>query len=201
MSKAIKKKPSRPTCPVTKIKLHGVPHLRVTQLNRLSKTQKRPQRPFGGNLSSKAMREAIKQINQTIGAPLDIGQVCIKIAGRDAGKIAVVIDKPKNNFVMIDGQVRRRKCNISHLIAVDKKIKIKQNATTEIVIEGLKSLGIKVTKTKPKKPLARQKRIRKTKRITVETKPKEEKPGIAQKNTKDNKAKSKNGSKKKSGKR
>ena len=36
---------------------------------------------------------------------MDIGQICIKIAGRDAGKKAVIIDILKGQMVLIDGEV------------------------------------------------------------------------------------------------
>ena len=45
----------------------------------------------------------------------ETGRICIKIAGRDAGNICIVIDKIDENYVLIDGNVRRRKCNIAHL--------------------------------------------------------------------------------------
>ena len=51
---------------------------------------------------------------------------CVKIAGRDAGGRAVIVDVLDDNFVLIDGGVRRRKCNIIHLEPSDKKIDIKK---------------------------------------------------------------------------
>ena len=57
---------------------------------------------------------------------LDVGRVCMKIAGRDSNKIAVVIKKLDNNHVMIDGNVRRKKCNIRHLEPLDKVLQIKE---------------------------------------------------------------------------
>lgn len=38
---------------------------------------------------------------------MEIGRVCIKIAGRDAGMKCVVVEQLDNNFVLIDGQTRR----------------------------------------------------------------------------------------------
>ena len=55
---------------------------------------------------------------------IKIGRVCIKIAGRDAGQTAIVIDVIDNNYVLIDGNVRRKKCNIKHLEPLKDKIKI-----------------------------------------------------------------------------
>jgi large subunit ribosomal protein L34e len=55
------RKPSIQRCAITGEKLHWVPQERPSGLRKLSKTQKRPQRPFGGVLSSKGMREVLKQ--------------------------------------------------------------------------------------------------------------------------------------------
>jgi len=52
-----------------------------------------------------------------------IGRVCMKIAGRDAGKIGVIVDTLENGFVLIDGAVRRRKCNVMHLEFLDEDVK------------------------------------------------------------------------------
>jgi large subunit ribosomal protein L34e len=53
------RKPSRATCPMTGEKLQGVPNLRPVGISRLPKTKRRPQRAFGGVLSSRAARRVI----------------------------------------------------------------------------------------------------------------------------------------------
>jgi len=73
---------------------------------------------------------------------LDIGRVCVKVAGREAGKYCVVVDRIDDKFVLIDGDVRRKRCNISHLEPVDKVIKIKKGADTKTVVELMKKEGI-----------------------------------------------------------
>lgn len=61
-------------------------------------------------------------------AAIEIGTVCIKARGREAGRKAVVVDIDKN-FAIIDGpKVRRRKCNIMHLFPTGEKIKIGKGA-------------------------------------------------------------------------
>lgn len=52
--------PKQPVCAVTGKKLHGVPRKTTTELKNMPKTHKRPQRPFGGVLSSEASREVHK---------------------------------------------------------------------------------------------------------------------------------------------
>ena len=50
------KKPSRAVCATTGKPLQAVPQLRGSAMKRLEKSKRRPERPFGGILSSKAMR-------------------------------------------------------------------------------------------------------------------------------------------------
>ncbi len=56
-----KKKPSKAVCSVYGTPLAGVAREIPSKMSKLSKTQKRPERPFGGVLSSKAMREKMKE--------------------------------------------------------------------------------------------------------------------------------------------
>ncbi|MAG08197.1 50S ribosomal protein L14e, partial [Candidatus Woesearchaeota archaeon] len=44
-----------------------------------------------------------------------IGRLVVKTAGRDAGKKALIVDSLDKSHVLIDGETRRRKCNIAHL--------------------------------------------------------------------------------------
>jgi len=60
----------------------------------------------------------------------EIGRVCVKIAGRDAGKTAVVVDKVSGERVLIDGNVRRRKCNVKHLEPLKDILNLKKGAST-----------------------------------------------------------------------
>jgi large subunit ribosomal protein L34e len=55
-----RRKPSLGTCSVTGQTLKGVPRELPVKLRNMPKTKKRPSRPFGGVLSSKAAREEIK---------------------------------------------------------------------------------------------------------------------------------------------
>ena len=94
---------------------------------------------------------------------IDIGRICVKIAGRDAGKKCVVIDVLDENTVLIDGETRRRKCNIMHLEPLDKTVEIKKNASHEEVTKVFESLGYGIHTTKPKKTAPRPRRARKSK--------------------------------------
>jgi len=81
---------------------------------------------------------------------LDIGRVCVKLAGRDAGQVGVVVDVLDKNTVLVDGQVRRRKCNVAHLEPSAKKVDVSKGASHDKVVAALKSLGIEVVERKTK---------------------------------------------------
>lgn len=88
---------------------------------------------------------------------LEIGRLCIKTAGREAGSKIVIVDILDKNFVLIDGQVKRKRCNISHLEPLPQIIKIKKNASSDEVKKELEKLNIKINKKinkikKTKKP-------------------------------------------------
>ena len=87
---------------------------------------------------------------------LTIGRVCVKTAGRDAGQMAVIVDVLDNNLVMIDGQVRRRKCNVMHLEPTSKTVDVSKNASHGDVVKALKAVDIAVVERKPKAKAAKQ---------------------------------------------
>lgn len=91
----------------------------------------------------------------------EVGRICTKRAGRDSGLLCVIVDSLKEGMVLIDGQTRRRTCNIIHLIPSDKTLDIKKGASHEEVAEAFKSLKIDVRTTTPKKAAARPKKVRK----------------------------------------
>ncbi len=78
-------------------------------------------------------------------ALVDVGRICVKIAGREAGSTCVVVDRIDKNFVVVTGPkvfgVKRRRCNIKHLEPTPDKIDIKKGASDEEVEEALKRAG------------------------------------------------------------
>ena len=79
--------------------------------------------------------ELAKRFNVEV---IEIGRICIKNVGREAGKRCVIVDLIDRNFVLITGPksvsgIKRRRANIRHLNPVDEKIEIKRNASDEEV--------------------------------------------------------------------
>jgi len=113
---------------------------------------------------------------------LEVGRVCLKIVGREAGKVCTVVKKltegkgKSQPFVLVTGPklltgVKRRRCNIEHLEATQYTVSIKDDASDEEVIEAYKKSGL-ITKFNLKLPSAGEMKAEKTK--VKEEKPKKE---------------------------
>lgn len=64
---------------------------------------------------------------------IEVGRVCVKTAGREAGEKCVIVDVIDENFVEVVGSsVKNRRCNIQHLEPVDQTIEIKSEDPEEI---------------------------------------------------------------------
>ncbi len=73
----------------------------------------------------------------------EVGRVCVKTSGRDAGKRCVVVDLMDKNFALVTGPkqvsgVRRRRVNVNHLKPLEEKIAIEKGATDEQIAALLK---------------------------------------------------------------
>ncbi len=79
-------------------------------------------------------------------AAVEIGRLCVKLAGRDAGRDCLIVDTIDNNFVLVDGNTRRKKVNVDHLELLPQKAEIKKGASHEEVVKALEGLGIKIEK-------------------------------------------------------
>jgi len=80
-------------------------------------------------------------------ATLEVGRVCVKTAGREAGKYCVVLKKLDDAFVLITGPktltgVKRRRCNIEHLEPTSFSVKIEAEATDSVVIKAYDAIGL-----------------------------------------------------------
>ena len=84
---------------------------------------------------------------------MKLGQVVVKTAGRESNKEAVIVDFINDSFVLIDGNVKRRKCNIKHIEPLDLVLKINKNASTEDVHKAMNSVNINILERKPKKEI------------------------------------------------
>jgi len=73
---------------------------------------------------------------------IDIGRICVKLAGREAGKKCIIVDIVDKNFVLITGPeqvngVKRRRVNINHIESTEKKVNIQRGQSDEEILKTL----------------------------------------------------------------
>ena len=88
---------------------------------------------------------------------IEVGRVCAKLAGREAGKKCVVVDVIDKNFVLVTGPmkvsgVKRRRVNVGHIEPMDVKVSIKKGDDDEVVVEALKKAKLLEDMKEPVKP-------------------------------------------------
>ncbi|MGC8571155.1 50S ribosomal protein L14e [Caldivirga sp.] len=77
----------------------------------------------------------------------DVGRVCVKLAGKEAGRMCVVVDIVDERFVIVTGPrnltgVKRRRTNIKHLEPTEYKIEISKGASDEEVAKAIEAAGL-----------------------------------------------------------
>jgi len=69
----------------------------------------------------------------------DIGRLCVKTMGREAGYYCVIVDIIDKNYLLIDGlNVRRRRVNFNHIEPIADVLEIKKGASHEQVEAAIK---------------------------------------------------------------
>lgn len=77
----------------------------------------------------------------------DVGRVCVKTMGREAGSYCVVVEMKDDSHVLVTGPknlsgVRRRPCNTKHIEPLDVKVTIKSGADDDTVMKALEQAGL-----------------------------------------------------------
>ena len=69
----------------------------------------------------------------------DIGRLCVKTMGREAGHYCVIVDIVDKNYLVIDGlKVRRRRVNYNHIEPISETVEIKKGASHEELETAIK---------------------------------------------------------------
>ncbi|MEW6222281.1 MAG: 50S ribosomal protein L14e [Candidatus Hadarchaeota archaeon] len=72
---------------------------------------------------------------------MDVGRVCVKVAGKDAGKKCAIVEVLDKNFVIVSGLgMKRKRCNITHLEPTELKLEISSGASDEEVKRALEAV-------------------------------------------------------------
>tara|TARA_Y100000310_G_C20699207_1_gene828106 strand:- start:6562 stop:6957 length:396 start_codon:yes stop_codon:yes gene_type:complete len=105
----------------------------------------------------------------------EVGRLAVKIAGRDAGKVCVIVDVLEGNRVLVDGETRRKKVNPKHLEPLGQLVKLSKGASHDDVKKALKPLDIETQDTKPKSAAERPKKQKVNKKELAKDDPKAKK--------------------------
>ena len=77
---------------------------------------------------------------------IEVGRVCVKVAGRETGRKCVIVDVMDKSFVLVTGPkkvtgVKRRRVNINHVAPLEDTIQVKRGASDEEVTQMLEAAG------------------------------------------------------------
>lgn len=94
---------------------------------------------------------------------IEPGRIVLKIAGRESGHYAVIVENINDNFVLITGPksitgVKRRKCNIDHIEPTEHKFEINSKADDASIESLWRSSGL-IEKLEIKVPVKRSKEV------------------------------------------
>ncbi len=77
---------------------------------------------------------------------IEVGRICVKTSGREAGHKCVIVELIDKNFALVTGprevtSVKRRRVNIAHVEPTADKISIERGANDEDVAKALEAAG------------------------------------------------------------
>jgi len=77
---------------------------------------------------------------------IEVGRICVKLAGRETGRKCVIINVVDKSFVLVTGPkkvtgVKRRRVNINHISPLPDRIEIQRGASDEEVTTTLETAG------------------------------------------------------------
>ena len=73
---------------------------------------------------------------------IEVGRICVKLSGHEAGKKCVIVDVIDKNFALVTGPknltgIRRRRTNVDHLEPTPESVELKKGAADEEVEKAL----------------------------------------------------------------
>jgi large subunit ribosomal protein L14e len=73
---------------------------------------------------------------------IEVGRICVKITGREAGSKCIIVDVIDKNFVLITGPqkvtgVKRRRANVNHIEPTENKVDIKRGENDEEITAAI----------------------------------------------------------------
>jgi large subunit ribosomal protein L14e len=73
---------------------------------------------------------------------IEVGRICVKLNGREAGHKCVIVDVIDKNFVLVTGPkkvtgIRRRRTNVKHLELTEDIVEVKKGASDDDVSKAI----------------------------------------------------------------
>jgi large subunit ribosomal protein L14e len=77
---------------------------------------------------------------------IEVGRICVKMAGRESGRKCVIVDVMDKSFILVTGPkkvtgVKRRRVNINHVAPLEDIVQVKRGASDEEVAQMLEAEG------------------------------------------------------------
>ena len=77
---------------------------------------------------------------------IEVGRVCVKVAGRESARKCVIVDVMDKSFVLVTGPkkvtgIKRRRVNINHVAPTEDTIQVNRGASDEEVTQILEADG------------------------------------------------------------
>ena len=105
-----------------------------------------------------------------------IGRICLKLAGRDAGRKCAIVEVVDDRFVVVDGNVRSKKVNVKHLEPLAEEIEVGKGSHEEVKA-AFEKLSLAVWEKRSKEKKDRPRKVKK-KKVVAEKSKKEKKAEI-----------------------
>lgn len=73
---------------------------------------------------------------------IEVGRICVKLNGREAGHKCVIVDVIDKNFVLVTGPrkvtgIRRRRTNVKHLEPTEDIVEVKKGASDDDISKAM----------------------------------------------------------------
>ncbi len=77
---------------------------------------------------------------------IEVGRICVKTHGREAGHKCIIADLIDDNFVLVTGPkdingTKRRRVNVKHIEITSDKINLKKGSSDDEVKKALQAAG------------------------------------------------------------
>jgi large subunit ribosomal protein L14e len=75
---------------------------------------------------------------------IEVGRICLKLAGRESGKKCIIVEVIDKGFVIITGPkkitgVKRRRASINHIAPLKDKISINRGSSDDEITKALET--------------------------------------------------------------